>query len=97
MFTKGCPRCGAFATTCPNHDDQLEAYSSELAVLGTFDNLPPEVLASKTRRGEKLISHYRIPNRKVWYERNGRAANVGDYEQRTFHYKGVSIILPVED
>mmetsp|Transcript_18707 Transcript_18707/g.44703 ORF Transcript_18707/g.44703 Transcript_18707/m.44703 type:complete len:541 (-) Transcript_18707:23-1645(-) len=92
-----CDTCGQFLPTCPNHNDQLEAFNDDLAILRSFvgDNA---VETSKTLGGdnaERLISRFSVPNKKVHYEKFGRPATSADYGTRIFTVEEAEVKIPI--
>jgi len=99
MFTKGCKRCGAWITSCPDHSSQADAFSSEQATLRFFKRDGEALREAEAARGGTLIDRFLIPNRKVYYERFGSGGDSDSaqrYSDKMFEFKGTRVVIPVK-
>jgi len=90
-----CDRCGQFIDTCPEHASQLAVYEENIAVIDTFVG-SEHVEASKSAGGDALIGDLEVPNRKVFYQNNGRRAFSSDFKNKTFWVGSTEIVLPIK-
>jgi len=90
-----CEKCGQFLDTCPQHPTQLAAYEENLAVRSTFVGTAI-VEASKSRGGEVIFNKFDVPNRKVFFEDEGRRAFSTEFEIETVRFGVTDVILPVK-
>lgn len=95
-FTMACKECGWFVETCPNHQRQKAKYEEQEHVKWTFTGTK-EVEASKTLGGKKVVDPYDVPNKKVYYEKNGAHAPKDEFKKKVVKIYGARIIIPLLD
>jgi len=97
LFAWPCGTCGWTTSTCPDHKKQWDAYASEQHVLWTFTG-SSAVEASKNLGGRTLVNPFKVPNKKVFYQENGREARDGDKLKKIVRMvDGVKIIIPLKN
>ena len=95
LFTFPCDTCGWTVSTCPEHKRQWDAYASEQHVLWTFTG-SEAVEASKHLGGTTLVNPYKVPNKKVFYQENGRPATSDQFKKFTATVDGAKIVIPIK-
>ena len=95
LFTFPCDTCGWTVSTCPDHKRQWGQYASEQHVLWTFTG-SEAVEASKLLGGRTLVNPYKVPNKKVFYQENGRPAKMDQFKKFTATVDGAKIVIPIK-